>query len=120
MDKEYSLHSVARNYVRGYYKYLIKKTNVRKVSDAYILLSYSIHKLYDIDTIEVSKVTDKYGVQCEEYLRKRVNNVPSNPDKLPLDTRVYIVELVKSYSVYSDILSYNSIIGGRSNGIDSD
>lgn len=112
MKKKYNLFIVARLYLKGYYQFLIKNTNIRKSSDAYTLFMYSVKRLYELESVEYNDSVDKYGEECVKYLDK-IPETPKNKKKVSFEDRVRIVSICEGYAKATNILTRKYITNSR-------
>lgn len=92
----YNIDSVSRKYVIAFYKFLGEKgISLACKVGLYELLSYSLNKIYDLDTAEYNDLIVKYGTECVSYLSK-ISGVPKSPLKIGLCSRVWLVCYCKS------------------------
>lgn len=92
----YNISSISKRYIVAFYKFLGEKgISLSWKVGLYELLSYSLSKIYDLDTAEYNDLIVKYGDECVSYLSK-ITGVPKYPLKIGLCGRVWLVYYCKS------------------------
>ena len=112
MRKKYNIFIVSRLYLRDYYDFILKETNITKSSDAYSLFMYSVKKLYSLDCVEYCDVIDRYGDACVDRL-KNTKGTPKVRSKISFEDRVRIVSVCEGYAQATNILTHKHIKNSR-------
>lgn len=99
---KYFLKDIALVYTRGFNDFLNSVKMLDK-DEAYLLFSYSIKKIYGIETSEFNSVISEYGERCINYL-SNLKGVPKKDDKLSLKEKLSIADFCCGYWVASDII----------------
>lgn len=96
---KYNYNSLARTYVRGFYKFILERTNISKKEDAYILFRYSLKKVYGIEASEINGAVLQYGDKCIEYL-SNLPDTPRNVSKISFEERVHLFDYCETYLTF--------------------
>lgn len=95
----YNLKRLSTTYVKGFREYLkTKELSGWSNEQQYNLLSYSICKLYNLESAAYARGTSKYGRSCVKYLAS-LRSTPKHIDKIPFAERVELVCMVQAYFV---------------------
>jgi len=108
----HNMNIMARTYLKQYYRFLTRFTNIVTSIEAYSLYKYAIKTLYGIEVTEYSENINKYGEDAVDYL-SRVCISRKEIDELSYEERIAIVNLCEAYSVLGDVLTYKSIKNGK-------
>lgn len=106
---KYCVNVVARNYLKGYYKFLVENGCVFSSVVSYKLFMHCIRVLYGFESSEWSEEIRKYSKRCIKYLRE-LGGVPRYPSKMSLEKRRGIVDLCDVYAVSTDLLTYKRLL----------
>lgn len=93
---KYNYNSLARTYVRGFYKFIVEYTNIWDREEAYILFRYSLKKVYGMEASEINEAVLQYGDQCINYL-KDLPDTPKNINKISFEERVHLFDYCETY-----------------------
>lgn len=99
---KYSICSIAKSYVRAFYRFVSVRPGTGYNSDRFDLFMYCIKTVCGLEVTEYSDIIRMYGDSCVRCLSE-VKGVPKNIKELPLSDRLDIVSMCKAYSVFSDI-----------------
>lgn len=100
----YNYNELARNYVRGFYKFLLWETDIKRNEDAYLLFRYSIKKICGMEVSEINESILKYGDKCINYL-KGLKGVPKHMEKIGFEDRVHLFDYCETYLVSIHLLA---------------
>lgn len=115
MRKKYNLFIISRLYLKSYYEFLIKDTNITKSSEAYLLFMYSVKKMYGLETVEFCDAISKYGEKCVKHL-EATPNTPKNKKRVSFEDRVRVVSVCEGYAQATQMLTRKYIMNGRVEG----
>lgn len=99
---KYDLRDIALIYAKGFNEFL-NSVKVLSKDEAYLLFSYSIKKLYDLETSEYNDVIGMYGERCVDFL-SQLDGVPKRKDKLSFKDRCAVIDFSRGYWVASDVI----------------
>lgn len=94
----YNIHVLARVYSKEFCKFLNKYKIKTDETNAFELFSYSMKKIYDIETTEYNLEIRKYGEKCIKFLSK-VKGIPLDLRKAPLEERINLIKCCRVYIV---------------------
>lgn len=114
MRKKYDIFIISRVYLRGYYNYLIKNTDINSTKEAYSLFMYSMKKLFNLETFEYSTYICKYGDDCVDFLDK-LPGTPTNKNNISYEDRVRVISICEGYAKAVGILTREVINNSRLN-----
>lgn len=103
---------LARTYVKGYYNFVVRYTNILSQERAYLLFEYAIKSLYNLETCISTGDTLRFGKDCIDYLSK-LKNTPRNCEEINFEDRVHLVDYCSMYFLAVGLVSRRSIENAR-------
>lgn len=95
----YNLKRLSVSYVRGFREYIkVKELSDWTPEQQYNLFSYSLSKLYGLESAAYSRGTSTYGRSCKKYLAD-IKSTPKHIDKIPFAERLQLVSMSQAYFV---------------------
>lgn len=112
MGKKWDINMLARTYVKGYYDFVVKYTNILSQERAYMLFEYAIKSLYGLEICNSNKDIIRFGDDCINYLSK-LKNTPTKCDEIKFEDRVHLVDYCSMYFLAVGLISRRSIQNAR-------
>ena len=95
----YNLKRLSANYVRGFREFVkLKELSDWTPEQQYNLFSYSLSKLYGLESAAYSKGTSTYGRSCKKYLSE-LKSTPKHIDKIPFAEKIQLLSMAQAYFV---------------------
>lgn len=95
----YNLKKLSVTYVRGFREFVkIKEVSDWTPEQQYNLFSYSLSKLYGLESAAYARGTSKYGRSCVKYLSV-LKSTPKHIDKISFAEKVQLLSLSQAYFV---------------------
>lgn len=101
----YNLKRLSLTYTRGFQRYL-KEHGIDDWTpeQRYNLLSYSLSKVYGLETAIYAKGTSVYGRSCTKFLSE-LKGTPKRIDKISFAQKVEVLSMVQGLYVTAIVLS---------------
>lgn len=115
MVKKYNLFILARLYLKSYYRFLVKETNIKKSSEAHTLFIHSMKRVYRLESVEFCPAVDYYADKCIEYLNN-LPDTPKNKNNISFEDRVRLVSICEGYAKLTSDLTHKCISNSRVEG----